>query len=375
MITSTQRSRRITGTTAAALTGLVLLAGCTGTGGGTDDQEGSADIPATNLQLATYLGPQTPYGGAIEWFVQEVSDRSEGAIEVEVFWEGALLTGPDVLTGVAQGRADLGFSTPNYSPAELPLTQIMSVPFLSSDVVAVQSAFGELYESNDDYAKEWSNLGVRPLAFQAVTPMVILGETAPADFEWIDGKSLRATSLMGNAVQEAGGNAVALPLPEVYESAQRGLIQGAASLNFGTIPSVSLEEVMPHVADPGTGIYSLTTLFANEDVFSQLDESVRAVVEEVAGEFNDVYLEQLSIFDAETCDVVLDAGGSVSRWGEDETAKWEDRLGDSILAEWKASATASGADLDAFYTQYLDLIDMPSESDYTDGVAACAERK
>lgn len=375
MITSTQRSRRVTATAAAALTGLVLFTGCAGTGGGTDAQAESGDIPATNLQLATYLGPQTPYGGAIEWFVEEVSDRSDGAIEVEVFWEGALLTGPDVLTGVSQGRADLGFSTPNYSPAELPLTQIMSVPFLSSDVVAVQSAFGELYASNDDYAQEWSNLGVRPLAFQAVTPMVILGETAPEDFEWIEGKSLRATSLMGNAVQEAGGNAVALPLPEVYESAQRGLIEGAASLNFGTIPSVSLEEVMPHVADPGTGIYSLTTLFANEAAFSQLDDSVRALIEVVAAEFNDVYLEQLSIFDAETCDVVLDAGGSVTRWSEDETAKWEDRLGDSVLDEWKAAAAASGADLDAFYTQYLELIDMSSDSDYTDGVAACAERK
>lgn len=372
-MSASSRSGRILAAVAIA-TGLVFTAGCAGGTPPADDNE--AGIPQTDLQLATYLGPQTPYGAAIEWFVDELAKRSDDAVQIEVFWEGGLLTGPDVLTGVAEGRADLGFSTPNYSPAELPLTQVMSVPFLSSDVVAVQDAFEELYASNTDYQNEWSKLGVRPLAFQAVTPMIMTGETAPENLDWISGKSIRATSLMANAIQQAGGNAVALPLPEVYESAQRGLIEGVASLNFGTIPSISLEEVTPHVADPGTGIYSLTTLFANESTLSGLDESVRSLLEEVAGEFNATYLEQLATFEEQTCDVVLDAGGSITRWEAAQTEEWKNVLGDSIVDEWKSAAAASGADVDGFYADYTDLISTPSaDSGYTDGVAACAERQ
>lgn len=365
-----QQSWRTTAVGSAV--GILLLTGCSGSAGGDADASGGKTAPSTDLQLATFVGPQTPYGAAIESFVDEVSERSDGAITIEVFWEGALLNGPDVLTGVSDGRADLGFSNANYSPAELPLSQVISVPFLSSDVVATQNAFTELYESNDDYKNEWSTLGVRPLAFQSVTPMVMLGETVPKDVDWISGKTVRATSVMGNAIQGAGGNAVALPLNELYESAQRGLIEGSASLNFGTIPSISLEEVMPNVADPGTGIYSQTSLIVNESTYDGLDESVRGILDEVSAEFNDVYLDQLAIFDAETCDVVLAAGGSVTTWEKEQTDEWEELLGDSIIETWKDAAGASGADVDGFFDEYLKLIDQTVESDYVDGVAACA---
>lgn len=369
------RDLRRTLLAATIASGLLLTAGCaSGADPGVPGDAGDAGIPSTSLQLATFLGPQTPYGAAIEWFVDEVAERSDGAITIEVFWEGGLLNGPDVLTGVAEGRADLGFSNANYSPAELPLSQVISVPFLSSDVVAVQSAFTELYETNQDYQNEWSNLGVRPLAFQAVTPMVMLGETAPDGVDWIAGKTVRATSVMGNAIQAAGGNAVALALSELYESAERGLINGAASLNFGTIPSISLQEVMPHVADPGTGIYSQTSLIANESVYSGLDESVRAILDEASAQFNDVYLDQLAVFDAQACDDVLAVDGSVTQWSEDETAAWQDLLGDSIVDEWKSAAGAGGANVDAFFDEYLGLISQSVDSDYVDGVAACAAR-
>jgi TRAP-type C4-dicarboxylate transport system substrate-binding protein len=129
---------------------------------------------------------------------------------------------------------------------------------------------------------------------------------------------------------------------------------------------------MPHVADPGTGIYSQTTLIVNESTYEGLDESVRAVLDDASAGFNDAYLEQLAIFDAETCEVVLDAGGSVTRWDEEQTAEWQDLLGDSIVETWKEAASASGADVDAFYDEYLALIDQPADSDYVDGVAACA---
>jgi TRAP-type C4-dicarboxylate transport system substrate-binding protein len=366
-----QHTKRITRISGLAIGTAILAAtaGCATTESPTD-----GGITPTTLELATYLGPQTPYGQAIEWFVAEVAEQSDGAVEIEVFWEGALLTGPDVLTGVSQGRAALGFSTPNYSPAELPLTQIMSIPFLAEDVVATQDAFTELYATNADYQNEWSSLGVRPLAFQAVTPMIIAGTDVPEDYEWLAGKQVRATSLMGNAVQAAGGNAVALALPEVYESVQRGLLQGVASLNFGTIPSISLQEVAPHVAYPGTGIYSITTLFANEATWSGLDENVRAVLESAAGGFNDVYLERLGAVEEETCDVILDAGGSVTVWDESDAEAWADELGDSITDIWKTSAAASGADLDAFYDEYVELANADIESSYVDGTIACADR-
>jgi TRAP-type C4-dicarboxylate transport system substrate-binding protein len=362
---------RRTGAIAAA--GAVVL-GAAGCAGGTTTGSGDGSIPVTSLQLAVFNSPQTPYGGAIQWFVDEAAERSDGAIEIEVFWEGALLAGPDVLTGLAEGRADLGFGTPLYSPAELPLSQIATVPFISSDVVAVQNAFTELYETNADYKAEWERVGVLPLTVQGITPMVLAGADVPADLDWIDGRQIRASGLTANAIQDAGGNAVALVVSEIYESAQRGLIDGVAAQNLGQLPSISLQEIMPHLADPGTGVYTTTYLAANPSKWNSLDPAAREVLDEVIAEFNDVYLEQVAIYDESSCDAFLEAGGSATVWDESETEKWSDLVGDSLLKQWKAGVAPSGADADSFYDEYMALIDEPSDAEYIDGMAACAER-
>ncbi|SDS14343.1 TRAP transporter substrate-binding protein DctP [Agrococcus carbonis] len=350
----------------------ISMAACSSGGPGGSSAAPQGDGEARQLQLATYLGPETPYGAALQWAVDELEQRSEGDLTIEVYWEGALLGGPDVLSGVAQGRADMGLTTPNYSPAELPLTQIMTLPFVTSDVAGVQDAFMELYSSNEAYQAEWNDLGLHMLNVQAVTPVIMLGRDAPSGYDWIAGKSLRATSLMGNAVQAAGGNPVALALPEVYESAQRGLIDGVTSLNLGTVPSTSLQELVPHVADPGAGIYSLTNVFINQSTYDSLSADQQSVLDEVMLDMNDEYLSVLQEFDTEACDLILEAGGSVTIWDESETQEWADAVGETAFDSW---LQAAGPDGQAFYDEYLSLVESSEGSaDYVDGMAACADR-
>jgi TRAP-type C4-dicarboxylate transport system substrate-binding protein len=351
-----------------------LAFGAVGCASGTTDAAGDSGLPSTDLQLAVFNSPQTPYGEAVQWFIDEAASRSDGAITITPYWDGALLAGPDVLTGLSEGRADLGFSTQLYSPAELPLSQVTTVPFQTSDVVAVQNAFEELNETNKDYQAEWSRHNVTPLSVQGVAPMILAGTEVPDGVGWLQGRQVRASGYVANAIQETGGNAVALVVSEIYEAAQRGMIDGVASQNLGTVPSLSLQELMPHLADPGTGIYTGTYLAANSTKWNSLDPGVREVLDALAADFNDVYLDAVKAYDKEACDAFLEAGGSVTIWDETETQKWSNLIGDDLLNEWKASVARTGADPDAFYEQYKQLIGEKSESDYVDGMAACAER-
>lgn len=352
----------------------VLTFGAVGCASPTSNASGDSGLPATELQLAIFNSPQTPYGEAVQWFIDEADARSDGAISIKPYWDGALLAGPDVLTGLSEGRADLGFSSQLYSPAELPLSQVTTVPFQTSDVVGVQNAFGELYETNSDYKAEWSRHNVTPLSVQGVAPMLLAGAEVPEGVDWLEGRQIRASGYVANAIQEAGGNAVALVVSEIYEAAQRGMIDGVASQNLGTVPSLSLQELMPHLADPGTGVYTGTYLAANSAKWESLDPDVREVLETLSAEFNDVYLDAVKSYDEKACDAFLEAGGSVTIWDESETERWSSLVGDELLNEWKASASRSGADADAFYEQYKQLLSEEHESDYVDGMAACAER-
>lgn len=364
MFTNRPHTRRAAIGVAVSATAL-LAAGCSGVVGGEAD--------TTQLQLAAFVSPSTPYGEVIEWYIEELSERSDGQIRVEVFWEGSLVPGVDIVGGVAQGRAELGFTTPNYHPAELPLTQVMSIPFITSDVDAVQATFAELYETNSDYQAEWEHTGVVPLAIQGVSPNV-LGTTEPVpDISWFRGKSLRATSLTGNVIQQTGGNAVALGLGEIYEAVQRGLVDGFTSLNLGTVPSTSLHELTPYITDTQLGIYTLTALIVNADVYESLSAGHRTVLDEVTAEFNERYTELLGAYEDGSCDTILAAGVTVERWSDATAREWTELLGDSIEQQWKSGIASSGVDADAFFDEYISLIDTHA-SDYESGIARCAAR-
>lgn len=351
-----------------------LAFGAVGCASPSSDAAGDSGLPSTELQLAIFNSPQTPYGETVQWFIDEAAARSDGAITIKPYWDGALLAGPDVLTGLSEGRADLGFSSQLYSPAELPLSQVTTVPFQTSDVVGVQNAFEELYKTNSDYQAEWSRHNLTPLAVQGVAPMLLAGAEVPSGVDWIKGRQVRASGYVANAIQESGGNAVALVVSDIYEAAQRGMIDGVASQNLGTVPSLSLQELMPHLADPGTGIYTGTYLAANSDKWDSLNPDVREVLETLSAEFNDKYLDAVESFDEKACDAFLEAGGSVTIWEESETERWSSLVGDKLLNEWKASVSPSGADADSFYEQYKQLLSKEHESDYVDGMASCAKR-
>ena len=369
-ISRPQRHARIL---AVGVVAALALTGCSGVNGGStggDDGGGGGEL---GIRLATWIGPATPYGVALEEFVATVDELSDGEITIEPFWDGALLAGPELLSGAGDGRADLAYLPTHYNPAELPLSQLTTVPFLTSDVPAAEATWETLLESDEAFAAEYAESGVTPLTVHGTTTNILATTEPVPDFDWLDGRSLRATSYSANAVQLAGANPVALALNEIYESVERGVVEGFTTMNLGTIPSVSLQEATPYVVDAGLGMYATSLLVANTSFWDGLSEDHKAVLTEAIDTLDETYWSVLSDVEEEACSTILDEGGQVTVWPEDEQQRWQDAVGDSILDEWKAQVEAQGVDADAFYDSYMDSLD-ENATDYVDGVVICAQR-
>lgn len=349
--------------------GAVALAatGCTATAPAGDDEPRRYD-------LATYVAPTAPHGKTLVWMIEEIAERSDGRILIEPYWQSSLIPADELLTATADGLADFAFLTPQYNPAELPLSQVTSIPFVTSDLGALGSALSTLTAESEAYQNEWASAGVTPLAFATAAPTMFAAKEPVTGLDWLEGKSIRAAGYAASAVQAAGGNAVSLVVGELYESIERGLLDGYTSMIFDAVPSLSLEEVAPHIADTGIGVYTFNAIIANPQAWDGMPEADRELIQGVIDEFGELYLENLAAGEDEACDVVLAAGGSVTVWDASETRAWAELIGDEPLQQWKAAAEAAGAPADEFHAEYLAAIRAAESGSALTGMARCASR-
>lgn len=339
----------------AASTGVLASCGSPNGGDGAESE--------TSIQLPTFVGPSTPYGEALQEFAEQVEEDTEGRVSVEIFWDGSLVSGEEILSAVESGRVGMGYINNSYNPTELPLSQLVAIPFQTDSTVASQEAWNGLLESDEDFAQEWERNGVVNLGIQSVTPMIMAGTDEPSGLEWLENKSIRATSYTAQAVQAAGGSSVGLTINELYESMERGVIDGYTSMNLGTIPSLSLQEVTPHIVDPGLGIYSTVSLIVNADVFEGLSEDDQEALSQAGVDLGETYLEVVDRVEDEACAEILDDGGSVTVWDDAEVNRWQELVGDDLMDSWQETVSGQGQDGEAFSSAYSEALAQSDDSD------------
>lgn len=365
--------------------GAMLLATLAACGGGSDTDttttgaeggDAGASAESYSWQYANYLPPTSSLSTGIANYFDSL--EAEGNIEIEEFYQEALLSATDILSGVSQGRADLGFTIALYHPGELPLSQIVGVPFQTDDAEAQVRAMNDLYESNEAFRSEWEEQGVHVLSFVPLAPTMVATAEPLEGYDDLSGKKIRAVGLLSQAMQAAGVNPVALPAPEVYESVERGVIEGFTSYPFDVAVANSLNEVAPFMTDPGSGLYNLGVLIVTKSLWDGLDEPTRTLLTEQVEAYVPNSIELLAEEEKKQCDAFLEAGGTASVFSEQDVKKFEAAVGDSVINAWREQAVKAGVaegDADAFLEEYqAALSEQASSSSYVPGLVACAER-
>jgi TRAP-type C4-dicarboxylate transport system substrate-binding protein len=368
---STPKAKRLRWAGAAIASATLVLTGCSA---GATAEPSDGEIAPLSLKFSSYAGPAAPISDALQQSFDALSESTDGAIEVEPFWSASLLSAPDGLAGAADGRADISLISAAYTPAEMPLSQLLGVPFVAPDSASVSLALEELYETSPAFQNEFHSNGVHLLA--AITP----GENMIATSEPIEGPEdlaglqLRAAGYIGNAVQQWGANVHALPATDMYESIERGLIDGYTSFAYELIAGFGLNEVATNITDPGTGPYIASYIVINKSQWDGFSDAQRDAITASYEKVADWSTEATAKIEAETCDALLENGGSVTIWDDKTVDTFRDKIGDGILDGWKSSTSAVGADPDAFYDELQTALDKVGAHDRQTGLQECASR-
>jgi TRAP-type C4-dicarboxylate transport system substrate-binding protein len=299
------------------------------------------------LKAANYLPPTHPMSLLTGWFCDEIKKRTNGQVEIAYHAGGTLLNPVKMYDGVTTGITDLGVSHIQYTRGRFPVTEVFDVPLGSpSGWVATQV-------TTDFYAKfkpkEWDD--VHLLYINTCGPLILQTINKPVKtLEDLKGLKIRATGQLSDVVKALGAVPMPLPMPDVYESLKRGVIDGV-TVDLSTLKYWKFAEVVKYVTSSwqlGTGITFYFVM--NKSKWNALTPALQKVFTEVAFEAKEKQAVLWNQMDIEGRDAFKAAGGQILSLTNDEAAKWVKAV-EPVIAAYKKDMASKGfkeADVDTW---------------------------
>lgn len=296
----------------------------------------------TTLKISHYLpsvhGIHTDFIGP---WAEQVTECTGGEVQFEIFPAGTQLGNvtrqqEQVMAGVV----DIAHGLHGIPRGRFPRTSLIDIPFLTDDAGAATYALWELFP--DYLAEEYK--GLKVLALHAHNGGLLhTNEKKVETMEDMAGLRIRTPSPAVSAMlSELGADPQGLPPGEVYESLQRGVIDGTV-FPWDPVKSFGLNEVLNYHLD--LGAYTVSFFYVmNQRSFDRLSPEAQACIDQYSGDtlvakFGDWW----DAWDAPARQEAIDAGHVITELSDEERAKWREAL-EPMMAAYVESVKEDGVD-------------------------------
>jgi TRAP-type C4-dicarboxylate transport system substrate-binding protein len=362
---------------------LALFVGC---GSGNAGSASTADDPAAGDDTAdASAGDDESYVLTYSYFTSEsigpglfitqaaenIAERSNGRLTLDMYFNGTLLGAGDVISGCINGTADIVTVDQTIMGEVFPLSNIFSMPFIEipPSKPEMDAAFNQLLvdrpELNDELAKQGlMYMGIAPCGGYHLHGTSILFDS-PAK---LAGKTIEGLGEGGNIITAMGGNGVSMDPGDWYLSLSTGLLDGqlthfAAMNGFATSELLTTHVVFSNSDDPtdydalfGGGIYApMMGNLMNKASFDALPPDLQEILVDELSKFAE-YVSDLDIpqMVVPAVDLCLDRGDTFVFVGDEEREAWIPGM-QVIIDKWVAQVGALGYDGQAIYDHLLSL--------------------
>ena len=236
---------------------------------------------ATELKLADFQPPtHFVVDKVYKPFQDAVSSGTGGAVTVRLYMGGELGPGPvEQYNRAVDGVADFAISLPGYTASNFPLTLTAELP----GVINTETGTEDIWSHIDLFADEYRR--VQLVSLWSSAPNVLytrdVAVRSPAD---VQGLNIRVPSRnAGLQVEAWGGNPVSMPVTEIYNAMQTGVIDGAM-IDTTATRAFRLGEVAKHLTLGFDATNSPFFIVMNRDAFGGLSDKNQAAVLEAGRE-------------------------------------------------------------------------------------------
>lgn len=231
---------------------------------------------AETLKFANYMAPTHPYvASTFEPFAQAVEEGTKGDVKIQLYNGGELGAGPaEQYSRAVDGVAEFAISLPGYTASTFPLTLLSELPGVLSEETGTETIWKNIELLEPEYKR------VKLTALWSSAENILYSRDkavhSPSDLK---GLNVRVPSRNAGILVEAwGGTPVSMPVSEIYNALQTGVID-AAMIDGTATKAFRLGEVANYLTVGMKTTISPFFIVMNRDAFDSLSDEQKAAVE------------------------------------------------------------------------------------------------
>lgn len=258
---------------------LIVLAAC-----GADEKDGEAgeskDVKGETykFKLAHIAPPDHIWNETAEKFAEELEERSDGRMTMDLYPGGQLGGEPDMVQQLETGSLDFGFITTAFLTSRSDAFSAWFAPFLFD-------SYEEAHEAKDsDVAKKilatLDDQGLHAMDYFFSGNRTMMFSKKVETPEDISGLTLRVTPspALQDFYRYLGANPESISLPDVYQAAQTGVIDGM-EMDLDAAVTSNFNEVTGFAAMTNHMVWP-SVMIVNSKKFDAMPEEDQKIIQE-----------------------------------------------------------------------------------------------
>ena len=292
------------------------------------------------------------YQRATKPWVDAVTEQGKGIFELQALPNGSLSNAQNVYDRLVNNIFEIAYGNHGPLTTIFPRTSVAELPFLVKDSETGSTALWDIF-ANGTIAAEYKD--VKPLAL-LIFPQSQFHLSKPVhNLEELKGLKISTPNrTQGEIIEALGGTPLSIPPPDVYQAANRKLINGIMTPWTGVI-QFKVDEVTNFHLETWIGA-ATAFLLMNKPAWDKLPQAGKDVIARNSGRV------QSKKFGHELDGIALDQraeikgrpGHTVAELDPKERERWAERVA-PVYDQWVARIPEGAKVLAAFRTEMAKL--------------------
>lgn len=300
-----------------------------------------------------FFAPENSFPGVqMNKWADELFERTDGQIVVDLFPGGTLLEAENMYDGVRDGIADIGMSATSYQPETFPLLTISDMP---SNYPNAHVASRVVYDLIQEYPPEAFDEFKIIAAFTTEPAYLQNSGTPVKSLEDFSGKQFRIAGSLSDIASKLGAAPVGMSQAEVPEALQTGIIDGYFT-SREVLKDFQLGEMIDYITDYPLHVTTFVAVM-NKNVWDSLPEDSQQIINELGaemasftGEYHDENIQESIEWSKE------EHGTQIITLSEEEKFKWDEII-NPIQDEYVDKLEKDGLPAKEYKEKLYELID------------------